>query len=703
MGKNLFSIFCAGLFCISAFAQQNYVPSVIKIYDEAEIVDLLDNGVEISRRRGDILLCLVPSDGDDDIIITNSFDPDDSSGNKNKLYTQRSGVHKMPVRNPGKFPGARRKKMASDFLNTHTLDHAMAFYNASSVQDATAFGEAYRGKGVVVGICDIGLDPLHPTFYDADGNNRIKKITHYKEFEGLRYEMTEEGQYSLWKTDTDDEYHATHVAGIMAGGGAGTSFKGVATDADIVISLSSLTSYGLLMGVEDIIDYAKEVGKPAVINLSMGNYIGAHDGSSLFSQYIDMCAEDAFIVLSAGNEGNNTNSLVKKFTDDSKEIQVRLGNRRWDQRDMYGVTDIWSSTENPVTLTVCIYDDESHTIAYEYPPMRLMDGENDSVTFLWDPEDPLLEGLSLDGFMRVVGGVDPENGRYNVALLYDYKSSRLIGQGWAKDMISIRIEGESGEDVEIFADGTYTRLMTMIGFPAPDTKLSISDLACGFKMVSVGMYGNRETYPYTVFDEKHEFVIQNEKETGYEEGGTVIYSSYGTLRDGRVLPLTVAPGIPLVSAFSAPYAEKYFSEEEFLLRNGSYWISMGGTSMSSPYVAGFIACMIEAYPQFTVEELLDAIASTNSHDIADPEDPRNLNGYFDPVACLRKLLQSNGVNQIEKPDFLLQPDDFVEVFSLSGNKVFSGEARNIDNLPKGIYIIKTPFGVIKRCCKELAH
>lgn len=59
----------------------------------------------------------------------------------------------------------------------------------------------------------------------------------------------------------------------MAGNGAGSPYVGIARDADIVVSTSTLTDVGLLAGVEDIIDYAKEVGKPCVINLSMGNYI----------------------------------------------------------------------------------------------------------------------------------------------------------------------------------------------------------------------------------------------------------------------------------------------------------------------------------------------------------------------------------------------------------------------------------------------
>ena len=34
----------------------------------------------------------------------------------------------------------------------------------------------YKGKNVVVGIIDIGFDYNHPSFYDGQGNCRIKRV-----------------------------------------------------------------------------------------------------------------------------------------------------------------------------------------------------------------------------------------------------------------------------------------------------------------------------------------------------------------------------------------------------------------------------------------------------------------------------------------------------------------------------------------------
>ncbi len=314
----------------------------------------------------------------------------------------------------------------------------------------------------MAGFCDVGFDPLHPTFLDKNGVSRVKRITQYIENKGLRIVVEGDEAYEEWGTDDSDNYHATHVGGIMAGNGAGSPYVGIARDADIVVSTSTLTDVGLLAGVEDIIDYAKEVGKPCVINLSMGNYIGAHDGTSLFSQYLDMCAEDAIIVLSSGNEGNRTNTLAYKFTEEKPSVGFRLGNRAWDQKNMYGITDIWSSDSRPFSIQVSLFDDETKKVVYSYEPVEFKPGyEATSVRYEWNPDEPEIEGNALNGYLTAVGALNRENGRYEVALMYEYESTALIGSGWARDMVSVTVTGEPGSDVEIYADGSYTRLMTL--------------------------------------------------------------------------------------------------------------------------------------------------------------------------------------------------------------------------------------------------
>lgn len=624
-----------------------FLPRVVKIDSDAELDSLLNNGVEVLRRRGDIVLCLFPN---------------------------------TPTRS---VAASQRPRSI-----TPVLDVAKDYFDAKSIQNGTVLGSSYTGKGIVVGICDIGIDPLHPTFLDANGRSRIKRVVQYIERDGIRRQLEGDEDYRQWQTDNPEEYHATHVCGILAGGGAGSPYSGIATDADIVVSVSTLTEVGILAGVEDIIDYAKEVGNPAVINISLGSYNGAHDGSSLFSQYLDMCADDAIIVLSAGNEGTHKNSLISSFGSDQTPVSFRIGNRAWDNHKMYGVTEIWSGSDSPLEVSLGIYDsNERKIIKWEDP---LMLSGNSPIIYSWDGSESVEQGFPFKGDFVVESEVNSENGRYCTSLGYDFVSEEQSSQGnWARYELAVKVSGEVGEDVEIYSDGSYSRLAGVSGSPQPSTDRSISDLACGFNVISVGMYGNRDSVPVTEVDKE----VFN-KSTGYSAGATVVYSSYGSLRDGRVLPLTVAPGATLMSAGDRYYFESH-DDSPHLLIDDTFWVSCGGTSMSSPYVAGYIATWLEAVPTLTANDVKRIIAATNSMDIADPNDPRNANGYFDPVSGIKAALAIDGVDSIEHPDFILSPDDFVEVYDLIGTKRYAGLANGISGIDKGLYVVKTPVRVIK--------
>ena len=628
----------------TASSPARFIPSLFKIDRDSQADSLVSEGVEVLRRRGDILLCLFPD---------------------------RERTAPQPAR-------ARRIAPA--------LDVARRYYQADGIQSAAAAGVPYTGKGIVTGICDIGFDPLHPTFLDADGNSRVRRMTHYVEEQGIRRVLEGTDDYSEWVTDNPDEYHATHVCGILAGGGAGTPYSGIATDADIVVSVSTLTDVGLLAGVEDIIDYAKEAGKPAVINMSVGSYTGPHDGSSLFSQYLDMCADDAVIVLSSGNEGDNRNTLLADFTDDCPSVSFRVGNTAWDEFEMTGITDIWSGGPEPLSVTLKAYDSDARQVAIDLGTVSL--ARQDSFTFSWDGSCP--EAYPFQGKVMVEGGIDPENGRFRAVLAYDFRSPEPASAGpWARYELAVEVAGRQGCDVEIYADGIHTRLMGMSGSTAPSTLRTVSDLACGHRVISAGMYGNRATAPVTAFPDGD----TREEPTGFGPAGTVVYSSYGTLRDGRVLPLTVAPGAPLVSACSSPYLALH--PEEPHLDLGSQWAPKSGTSMASPYVAGYIATWLEAVPGLTAEDVMELIRRSNRTDIPDPDDPHNACGWFDPVAGLREALSLGGVESVPDPLPLLRADDTVTVFSLTGARVYEGKARGLSAVGKGLYVVRTPYGVMK--------
>ena len=79
------------------------------------------------------------------------------------------------------------------------------------------------------------------------------------------------------------------------------------------------------------------------------------------------------------------------------------------------------------------------------------------------------------------------------------------------------------------------------------------------------------------------------------DGERASFSSYGPTADRRIKPDIVAPG-----AWVSLADEKH------------YEVTMGsGTSFASPIIAGMVACLREAFPDASVEEIFDAIRNSS--------------------------------------------------------------------------------------------
>lgn len=147
------------------------------------------------------------------------------------------------------------------------------------------------GKGVIIGIIDSGITYNHREF-----ENRIIYIW---DIPNDRIYNEEEIRGGIDFTDSIG--HGTAVAGIAAGAG------GVAPGADIIsVAIGRGSSDDIMRGIKFIADKANERNMPFVINISYGTNFGAHDGQSIFEQYIDSVAEEnvSSIVIASGNEGD---------------------------------------------------------------------------------------------------------------------------------------------------------------------------------------------------------------------------------------------------------------------------------------------------------------------------------------------------------------------------------------------------------------
>lgn len=222
------------------------------------------------------------------------------------------------------------------------------------------------GRKVVVGVIDSGLDYRHHAFRFASGGSRILFIWDQSltvrakrpqdpfqeaappEFPtvGVEYDQKQIDQalsagnpLDVVRVEDEKTAHGTHVAGIAAGDGsqAGTrsgdnctgadTYVGVAPDADIIFVRYSSASdqIGESQNLVDAINYiftrADQLdagkGRPCVINISLGDNLGPHDGTSLVEQAIDLMlvlSKRRAIVKSAGNEGDKDHHAMATVT-----------------------------------------------------------------------------------------------------------------------------------------------------------------------------------------------------------------------------------------------------------------------------------------------------------------------------------------------------------------------------------------------------
>ncbi|MEO8386043.1 MAG: S8 family serine peptidase, partial [Betaproteobacteria bacterium] len=187
------------------------------------------------------------------------------------------------------------------------------------------------GAGVIVGIVDDGLDFRHLSFRNTDGTTRILALWDQRETgaagsppSGFSYggECTVQmlndainGNGGCTQPSTGN--HGTHVGGIAAGNGQQTGnglpayrFVGMAPKADILSANAIAGGTGGSNSVIDAIVWMKAkaaaLGKPLVVNLSLGSYFGARDGTSNYEQALSSAGAAGVVVTSAaGNEGSD--------------------------------------------------------------------------------------------------------------------------------------------------------------------------------------------------------------------------------------------------------------------------------------------------------------------------------------------------------------------------------------------------------------
>lgn len=485
-----------------------------------------------------------------------------------------------------------------------------------------------KGTGVVVGIIDGGIYWQHGDFRNpADNTTRIRYIWDQEvNLTPTRPQPYNYGSDWNW-LDIDlgncghvpplnDFGHGTCVAGIAAGNShslAGTPYAGtmtgVAPESDI-IAVRIKNDDNFTTNVADAVDYifkkADALGKPCVINTSIGTYYGSHDGGDLATQMIETLLDERsgrVLVAAGGNAGHIPHHLAYDIPADSAYTFFKYNSA---SQDAY--FDLWADTAtfNNAYFTVGCND------AFGSDLGRL--GYYMAAPILGVLVDTMLYSSSNTALGRVYMLAQLQEGKYHVEFLIENISNsqhlwRLQTQG------SGRFDLWSSAALTGSADMTSTLQNIPIQFTNyrhPDSlKTIVSSWQCSDKVITVGNYSNRAGY----LDRDSNY--QDMTIAPYNEtiGKRFATSSFGPTRDNRLKPDIMATGSTTVCTGDSTYiALAVSATNRVKVSITKKHVRNGGTSMASPIVAGVAALYLQKRPNATYQEVKDAITNTARKD-----------------------------------------------------------------------------------------
>jgi minor extracellular serine protease Vpr len=429
-------------------------------------------------------------------------------------------------------------------------------------------GNNVTGAGVIIGFVDTGIDTTHPDFTFPNGTTKILYVwdqtTPGRPPTGFDYgyECTSADIQTKSCPETDTFGHGTHVAGIAAGSGMATgNFTGVAPGASIIFvkggySLCNGSSWNfdtthILDGVSYIVKKAAKLGKRAVISLSLGGNIGAHDGTDPFELALDAIVEAGTpVVVAAGNEARDNAHIRGKLSQGGNvTFQVQVQQTTVDIQ-----IDVWSSPQDQIDATLTTPDGQAYHV-------------------------PTIPGGAVSNFGNVTTTTSSSNNGEELYLEVN-STADLPANGWSVTLQGKQIQSQGFWDA--WTDAVTCSYPGSFFTPGNgyviDSHDTVGIPGTARHVVTVGAYITNATW-----------IGMNRQVYGRTDiapGGIASFSSQGPTRDGRIKPDVVAPGAIITSARSNAIPKQDSDPDAFHR-------VLSGTSMATPHVAGVIALMLQ--------------------------------------------------------------------------------------------------------------
>lgn len=242
-----------------------------------------------------------------------------------------------------------------------------------------------RGKGILIGLMDSGIDYASGLFRNLDGSTRIAAIWDQTVQtgappEGFAYgtEFTREDIDRALRLDdprsvvpsTDETGHGTYAASLAAGGAdAEEQFLGAAPEASIaVVKLKPAKKYlrdyyfipgdavcyqetDLMLAMKYLHTLADRLSMPLVVCFTCGSSMGGHIGTLPLSYLTDGWSTTAshITVIGTGNEADQRHHYSDTLENaaDKKTVELRVG------KGVSGFSmELWTEVPNILSISI---------------------------------------------------------------------------------------------------------------------------------------------------------------------------------------------------------------------------------------------------------------------------------------------------------------------------------------------------------------
>ncbi len=607
-------------------------------------------------------------------------------------------------------------------MEASRIQHALhynsrAMIGVDKIHEGQELPQPYKGEDVIVGVIDSGIDFDHPDF-QAENGTRLLYL--------LEYSATQPEPYIWSKNDIDQKPeevtqidgaggsgHGTHVTGSAAGGGkSDAQFTGMAPESDIIFvkgirdhqSNGGFEDNDVLNGVNTIFSVAEQLGKPAVVNLSLGGNYGPMDGTSLYEQYLtQLQGKGKIIVAAAGNEGfdylnANTTILTGEITAVTSYPTVK--------EEFF--TTIWydkGAITNYRVMAIGLNQQNQFYIAGDTDWLAT---GTDNLTQergieLIDPATENPAGYILH-YSQNVEDEGNGDGEIQIKVFDGYEVGSGLPFAYLENYLWITFLSSGsgpGGDFNLYSNGAENYPYQVVEFNGTrflpgNRNYSVGTPATADSVISVGAFVSTNSWTtdlkgpaslnYPLDFDRSEFYTPEIGEIAY-------FSSRGPTRDGRMAPVITAPGDKIFSARSFDIETSILLEYGMHLMGSGDYVSMQGTSMATPHITGIIALMLQINPNLSYKEIVEIFSTSVTRDEQTGNSPNNIFGYgridaykaikstliatyteSDPeIATEFKLLQNypNPFNPSTTIGFILPKgsDVSLDVYSITGQKV----------------------------------